>query len=466
MAGDLIRFVDSIASTPTTRLDLNDEVSWWVKSFSAPPPRLRRSMASNAMRDGINVGSSSYDARTLTIELECRKSTQDLAATEIQKLWRELDRSSNVIQYQPNTLTKPVFFRTYRSDTSQLADVMAQQAMRTFTIEVLAEPFALGLRETGSVVINNDPAAGSNGLFADITGILGDVAAPLVAWWSTTTIYAQLSVVSTSGSALPLQWSQAESMTLGTNTTNPGGAADAAMSGSGSTNYVTTSFGTATMTNRLSWTVTRNGTYRALAIFRRSDTSSVMSARTMVITGAGSAYGPTVTVPPVANRFVMDLGLVTLESGSSFGRVGYGPDNSTTSKILNIQASRESGTGTLSWDAVVLLPVADFPEIRNVTSADINGYGGSPLVVDGLLGQVSVWSGAGDPSAGTTTLGAASGTTVSLVGGFPAVLPNATNRMYMLHTGTVGAGSHAKATAITVNYAYWPRYLFVRPVSS
>ncbi|GGO86601.1 hypothetical protein GCM10011584_09310 [Nocardioides phosphati] len=168
---DLVRFVDSIVASPTVRLDLNGEATngWYVRSFSAPAPRLRRSMSSNAMRDGISVGSSSYDARTLTIELECIKNDQDSAATELQKLARELDRESNLIMYRPDGASKPVFFKTFRSDLAQIDDVIAQKAMRRFTIELLAEPFALGLPEAlPKVTVSNDPALGSGPISAPV----------------------------------------------------------------------------------------------------------------------------------------------------------------------------------------------------------------------------------------------------------------------------------------------------------
>ena len=59
----------------------------------------------------------------------------------------------------------------------------AALAFRQASLEIVAEPFAYGLRETISVgTVNNDPAAGSNGCYFDLAAgqILGDVPAPML----------------------------------------------------------------------------------------------------------------------------------------------------------------------------------------------------------------------------------------------------------------------------------------------
>lgn len=458
--GDLIRFVDTISASPTLRLDLNDETSWWTKTFDAPPPRLRRSMSSNAMRDGFNVGSATYDGRTLTLELECRKATQDLAATELQKLARELDRPGNWLQYQPNGLTKPVFFRTFRSDTSQLADVMAQQAMRTFTVELLAEPFALGLRETlGSYTMNNDPAAGSNGLYFDVTGVLGDVAARPMMWWTSST--GGLWLTSSHGtSAIPAAISQAESMSLTNDTANPGGGPDAAMSGAGTNNYARTSFATtATMATRISATMIPPGSWRALVAVRRSSATGVINVKAQTSSGATPVDLPTVATELTTSRRVVDLGIV---SNSSATLVGDGmAANSVNSTSLRVQAERVSGTSTIDWDYVALLPAGgQVNEVAWPETAILSATNIAP-VLDASTETIANWSG-GDPSQGTSTF--LSNVDPALVsGGFPSLQPGVVNRVHMVHqTNSV----HTKSTSLTVNVAYWPRYLFVRPVSS
>lgn len=476
--GDLIRFVDSIASSPTLRLDLNDESSWWVKKFDAPPPRLRRSVASNAMRDGVYVGSSSYDARTLVIELECRKSTQDLGATEIQKLWRELDRETNYLMYQPTGATKPVFFKTYRSDASQLADIMTQVAMRTVTIEVLAEPFALGLRESvGPFTVTNDPAAGSNGCFFDATGILGDVPAPVVLVNTDGLPGEGVLAVRQHGTPSDLTFfTQCESMTLGTDTTNPGGGPDAAMSGTGTNNYVRTSFATTTaIATRLSWNIAGGestsaagkalrGTYRVYAAVRRSGSSSPISLRLL---GPGASNDAVATVATTARQLV-DLGTISFGVDSETPG-GYGveaPAYGSNGATVTLMASRTSGAETIDWDCTFLIPADECVLLwEHSVSGDLSTYDG---VIDGGVEAIYVTSNATNLFAGTaaisSTIYGVLNSPVPAVGGFPAVVPNQTNRFYLLVSSV--ASLHSKSIADPWTLHYWPRYLFVRPVST
>ena len=456
MPADLIRFVDSITASPITRLDLNDEVSWWVKSFSAPPPRLRRSMASNAMRDGINVGSSTYDSRTLTIELECRKSTQDAAATEIQKLWRELDRPSNFIQYQPNSLTKPVFFRTYRSDASQLADVMAQQAMRSFTIELLAEPFALGLRETlGPYTVNNDPVAGTNPCSVQIgsSTILGDVPAPIAL--QDATAARSIGIVGMS-TGFPFDARPTESggfYALGTDTANPGGGPDAAMSGTSTNNFVRTSFATtATMATRLTASASNlSVSRRVFAVVRRSDATSVMSAR-LVVNGVAQDVVP---IPLTTARQVIDLG--RLDAQQAGGMARHNTTLVTTLVDYTVQASRTSGAGTLDWDVVYLVAADGTLGLWDMGAAD-NTSDDLFVISDGdetITRRTS----------GSSAEGGDVKQAIPFAGALPYVTPNATNYLTWIVSNNL-AGGHVKTVTSALTIWYHPRYLFVRPVST
>jgi hypothetical protein len=184
-----LQFVDKISASPTVRLDLNSAPwSFLVDGHDFSPPPLRRSIAQTMMRSGGTVAAAAYDLRTLRFRLELNAASADAAATEVQKLARELDRSdsmeiggtSNYLKWQPGT-TAPVFFRTYRSDMKSVREwPTATDGVRIIEVEILAEPFAYGLQEdAGTATVNNDPAAGSNGMFFDLTGIKGDVDTPL-----------------------------------------------------------------------------------------------------------------------------------------------------------------------------------------------------------------------------------------------------------------------------------------------
>jgi hypothetical protein len=460
--GDLIRFVDSIAASPTTRLDLNDEASWWVRKFDAPPPRLRRSMASNAMRDGIHVGSTSYDSRTLVIELECLKSTQDEAATQLQLLARELDRANNWLQYQPNGLTKPVFFRTFRSDASQIADVVAQAAMREFTIEVLAEPFALGLPETlGPYTINNNPAAGSNPCYVDLPTILGDVAAPMTYWDEAASGHLKRTIVMASGTSVPaLAWVQAEDTTnvsYGADTSNPGGAANAAMSGSGSTNYVRTTFaGTTSSPARVQWDdVAAAGRHRVIAFARGAGSTGVNKVWCSLLRSATYLQtGNKTEISQDTVRRALDLGVFDWPNDAASG-VGIVPPG--TDRNVYFGAERVSGSATLEWDAFVLLPAGG--QVGLVVSTLMTSMLTQYLVLDGENDAAYSAASAGDPTAGAIQLEQS-----QVTGALPSVHPNKSNRLHVVSSSAQDYCLVGSST--TVNLAYWPRYVMVRPVST
>ena len=201
-------------------------------------------------------------------------------------------------------------------------DQPAARAVYFVILEIPADPFAYGLREQlGPYTLNNDLAAGSNGGYIDLTGIIGDVEAPCLVHDTTAWRAFGMLAIRTHDTDAMVWWKQAESMTLGTDTTNPGGAADAAMSGSGTTNYVRTSFGTTSLVARVNWDISADvttsdqrrclpGTYRVFAFVRRSGTSATMTiqARMGASTATGIVTGTTVTLAASSSRMLVDLG--------------------------------------------------------------------------------------------------------------------------------------------------------------
>lgn len=450
----LIQFVDSIGSSPTVRLDINDGAAWFCGDFSAPPPRLRRSESSNAMRDGGIVGSSSYENRTLSLSLTLvNTSTEDAAATELQKLWRELDRPVNWLRYQREGMTKPVFFRLFRSDVAELEELWTTPVARSIDLELLAEPFALGLRETlGPYTVNNDPAATSNGLFFDVTGVVGDVATEPMFWWSTDSGTFWLGA-SHGSTAIVAPMAQAETASLLGDTANPGGGPDASMSGTGTNNFARTSFATGSyMANRLQFNgLLPPGAWRALVAVRRSSATGVINVKADV-------YGTPVATSLTTSRQIVDLGIVYGRESTPAGAVGV--VNSVDSTVLRVAAERVSGTSTLDWDYIYLIPAGN--QVNEISAPQLMiaqpSLSVSPLV-DSAGGHVSYWFG-GDPSIGTSSIRLGK---VTVAGGFPSLSPAIVNRFYVVHQS---ATTHAKSTVLTIYGAYWPRYLYVRPVSS
>lgn len=467
----LIQFVDSISDNPTVRLDVNDGVTWFCQSFKAPPPRLRKSVASNAMRDGEYVSSSSYEGRVLEIELTLIKEDrmEEWAAIEMQKLWRELDRPNNWIKYQSSYLEKPVFFRTSRSDVSDLEELWTEPIARSITLELAAEPAALGLPETlGPYTVTNDPAAASNGCFFDVTGVIGDLAAPVMVHDATRVAGHGILATRTRGPLADLVWNKqfeaGTNIVLGTDTTNPGGGPDAAMSGTGVNNYVRTSFATnAAMVDRVQWqmfsevnTANRRlattGVYRVIVILRRSDSTSNITVRR-------GPNGETATTAATTSRQMVDLGILSIGQRAG-SMVGYSGTATSYSANLPIQAQRVSGTGTLDWDAVVLVP-ADERQVQWTINSDIGT--GFHTLLDGIRESVGVLSATTGPLSATPGFWPLP--QISVSGGLPSLSPNVTNRFFFLQAASKG-GAMTKADTSAISLYYWPRYLFVRPVST
>src|SRR5580765_140462 len=99
--GYLLQIVDSIASSPTVLLDLNNESPFGVADFSCDPPPLRYTSSSSQLADGDRISQSSYANRQLSITLDQISASQDAWATSWQTLARLIDQDTFLIKYQP-----------------------------------------------------------------------------------------------------------------------------------------------------------------------------------------------------------------------------------------------------------------------------------------------------------------------------------------------------------------------------
>lgn len=459
MANDVIQFVDSIAASPTVRLDLNDGTVWRTR-LSAPPPALRRAVSANTMRDGDYVSTSTYGDRTLTLDGDLISSTQDLNATQLQLLARELDRDTNIIRYQPNGATSPVFFRTKRADYT-VAELVAALAYRQPLATIPAEPFALGLRETISVgTVSNDPAAGSNGCYFDVTTVKGDVAAPMVFVDTGTLAVNMLLAVKQDALAgdFPTVFQAESAVGVEWDTSNPGGGPDAAMSGSGTNNFLRTTFATHTeLANRVTVdgasTAAKKamrGSHRVLVGMRRASATGAMTACTYRVVNDTAIYGPTVTIPASTARQLVDLGLVTIGVGDEID-----PVNSPATGIT-LFASSASGAD-LDWDCIFLVPADAAMCLLGVSTT----FAGGHLVLDGDKGAAySVSNAANIYSTGTVF-----NRQVTPVGSVPMLKPGVTNR-FVYHKFDASTPAYSKSVTGTVAIHYNPRYLFIRPATT
>ncbi|QDY06172.1 hypothetical protein FJK98_02505 [Micromonospora sp. HM134] len=149
-----LQFVDSISAAPAVRLNLAGP-GWSVREGTTfGMPELRRSVVQTLLADGDRYPAAAYGNRMLRLVIRYDGSSGDAVAAQLQRLYQELDRPSNVLLFRPET-SLPIFFRTYRCGPES---VVWDPFTREVSVQVPAEPFAVGLRETlPAVTVGNDP---------------------------------------------------------------------------------------------------------------------------------------------------------------------------------------------------------------------------------------------------------------------------------------------------------------------
>lgn len=161
-----LQFVDSITANPAVRIDFT--LPPWApqSSTSFGMPEMQRAVSSTLLTDGDRYPASAYGNRIVTLVCQIHAESEDETAAVLQILYRELDRSANILRYRPGT-SAPVFFRTFRCGPES---VRWDPGHKEVTASIPAEPFALGLPETiGPVTVYNDPAAVGASLLANGT---------------------------------------------------------------------------------------------------------------------------------------------------------------------------------------------------------------------------------------------------------------------------------------------------------
>lgn len=470
----IVQFVDQVSASPTVRLDLNARPGGQglmvaVDGIDLSPPPLRRATVSTMMSDGETVSAAAYGNRVLKIPLHLVAATADAGATILQTLARELVRPNNIIKMQLHGATSPVFFRTYAAPDYVLSMLRLMPVARTsVTLEIQAEPFALGLKETiAPVTVTEDPASGTNPMRWDITGVKGDVETPLVLTLPTGNLYdsgdpiSVLSIRRRGTVANVPFFVQGESMTLGTDTTLPGN--DANMSGSGS-NYARSSFGTnASMVRRVyldtfptSINVDSRGRYRVFALLRRSSASGAIGVQ-LGYTASGSpilVQNDEVATDLVTARCHVDLGLISFPTGLDPVTDGYsGAELAVKGRYVEVRAARYSGSSNLDIDYLLFVPADD--QLAMIDWGDALSTS-DEFVVDGVHEMVYTQ---------TTSDEVYGSLPAALSGGFPTISPGVTNRVYWIRRTGRGA-TVTKSETSSIAVSYWPRYLFIRPAST
>jgi hypothetical protein len=381
----------------------------------------------------------------------------------IQNLGRELNRPRNILKVQLDGATSPVFFRTFRAPNYVLSMLRLLLTANTeITLEIPAEPFAYGLLETpvSGVTVSADPAAGSNGCFVDVTGVKGDVESPALIRWpvagtGSTTLFATRR--RGTPSAAPFVF-QAEAMTQGTDTTTQ--ANDANFSGSGN-NYSRCTFATATMQTRLSTddigaaSTDLRGRYRVLMRYRKNTSGDGINLR--LVWGNVSASATLVTNDTYATAnttsiVTADLGEITIPMGNDPVTDPSGTELAVSDSFrLRLQAERTSGSGSIDFDFLALVPADD-----RLAFVQWQVNDGDHYVLDARGTSVHLRDASSQVLPGRAP---------TVAGGFPMLSPGQTNRIYMIRNASP-TFAWSLGTLSDISVSYLPRYLSVRPATT
>lgn len=469
------QFVTDMASaSPTVRLDLNANAGMRVLlGWKLGPTLFEKGYAASPLRHGKRPVRSSGLNQTLEIPVEINKSTPALGAQALEDLVRQLS-VDNILKVQLDGGT-PVFYRTFGNAdfAAVVRTVLITDA--TITLSIEAEPFAYGPRVTvtGSpFTVSNNPAAGANPCRFDITGVLGDVPTPLL-------LLATSTGASGAPSGLVNKWShfatrrrgtpgnyvnhvQAEDMTQGTGAVV---TADAAMS-NGSKSRI--GFGTPGLTLRLSDTFPGNGTstveargeYMVYGRFAKTVAGDTITVQLGY--GASSAapvFNDAKTLPAgAAGPYTVELGKIPVPAWSDPIQHGFsGVSTKALMAFVGLYVARTGGSGSLDVDYLYFVPcdepttvIARFPSSDTTYAIDgTTEEGGSVYAMSTALDEV---------------LTIAAPPQIVGGGGFPELIPGATNRIHFLRhvdpTGTVDALTDTTTFAAH----YWPRWReFTRP---
>lgn len=461
MAG-IVQFVDSIAASPTVRLDLNSASSGWMIDHEAgidiSPPTLNYAVASTMLSDGEHIAGSSFQNRVLKLPIKLvYTATTDAAATAIQNLGRELNRPTNIVKLQLQGATSPVFFRTFRSSYafSMLRLLLTEHTK--VTLELPTEYAGYGLLETpvSGVTVSTDPAAVSNGCFVDVTGVKGDVETPAIISFpgSAVGIGARtMTAVRRRGTPANMPFFvQAEAMTQGTNTTTQPN--DANFSGAGN-NYSRCTFTTASMQTRLSVTtlgtsgVDLRGRYRVFMRYRKNTSSD--SINFQLLWGESGSAITNDSYATQNNTLIngADLGEISIPLGIDPVHNGDGVEMPVSNIMrIELRAERTSGTGTADFDFLKFVPSDDrvaITEWENALETQVLDARDNNVYVHDSSDRVM------------------SAKPPHIPGGYPLLSPGQTNRIVLIRNLVVWS----LTTMTPVSVSYYPRYLSVRPAST
>lgn len=387
------------------------------------------------------------------------------------QLARELLRDDNYLHFQLGPDTPPRWWHVYRSSPGALGNL---EWLRTdggeetwaLSVGLDADSFAEGELVTIPLTVGNDP--GTGGLVTALPDIQGDAPAPLtvsIAPGSTTYAQPLLTVAAIDAPSWPggTVW-QAETWTVGTNTTAPA-VSDAS---GGSAARFAIPLGGTTNARRVTGNVTvpYAGRWRLFVRAMLKGNWTTWSVTTVAtITGTGAACAEPVVTQMLGNAAaagsarLVELGTYVFPKGNMPSSRPY----TLSTAEVGIDASAVAGatlTVTLDFDYVVAIPLdlpldqAQPPRTLEFTRQSATA-GDATLRLDAEAEAVQ--------EIRSNAFGVAAPEVP--VGGFPQVVPGATNVLYFMprrgSATTDGYYRDALSDSTTLTLTYRARYLYL-----
>lgn len=465
------QFVDSIAASPSVILDLNAAPLYVdVNRADVSPPDYDQSWSDNALSHGSRLVWEKAPNRVLVVPIHIMTSSVAAAESAINALGLQLAKNGILkVQYG----TTPLYFRTFGNPSYAMKIRRALTASTSVDLKIVAEPFGYGPRVecTGSpFTVSNNPAAGTNPTWFDITGVLGDVSTPLL-----------LVTTSTGASGAPSgmvnKWLHLATRRRGTpSNLNPVIQAEvmlastdtalipsnnAAFSGAGQNGMRVTFATNAAMTVRLSdqfpadgiARIDNRGEYLCYARCSKTVAGDTIDVQLRYGTGVVNNIANDVQRCPagVTGPFILNLGKVPLPIGPDPMTSGFSQvEMKTVLGWIALYAQRVSGTGNLDIDYLYLVPADDQTLIAKFPNQD------STYAIDGTTdGGGAVY---GSSTANDEVFNFAGMAQITGGGGFPEVMPGVTNRIYWLRNIDPLGSTDAVGDTTTIRAYYWPRY--------
>lgn len=471
MANITLAFVAGPAATPQINELLTTDPAWaTITGFTLGAPTFEGA----PFAVGVQYG---YRTCSFTIRLIGAYST---VASKMQTITRQLLQDQNWLMVKWLTTPQPMFLRTYRTAQAAADWTLSLNQVWDLPVELECEPFLYGAPRTiGPVTITNNPASGTNPMWYKFPAIAGDAPAglkvsiaPSATWDDYSPLMATAALDPSDSAAGPVFW-QTGGFTLGTNTAV---GATSGFSGSNSTlvspgsNQPTAAAGGPRLTGPAPSTLTP-GTYKVLVRVQRSDTSSTFALALGQLSGLTSYTYPnpdvTLRQGTSATGFAtwVDLGEFTLPIGA--GGLDLADIGTAVAPSVQLSLSRMSGSGNLSLDVFLLIPVDTATTVDTYLARTAFSDDGIDTTITG------VWDGSRVPSqfrAYVVSSGALSTLKPPRIDGrFLKVVPGFTNIFHLVQQtktdDSVPAVDNKDSITATaaVTFTYTPRYLHVVP---